>query len=146
LTDGDQLPTIDYLCYYFLPQRLAQIRDLRIHWQMDSIPYLMQLDIERESYGTKAWFQSWDSLRRMTGLRRLHINLEYGRSLWDFVVEKKWNESAEELLSMVKEITAPRDFVIVLPNGQCTTDIDVGNSNCILKICQPETDDTFPDT
>jgi hypothetical protein len=61
----------------------------------------------------------------MTGLRRLHINLGYGRSLWDFVVEKKWNESAEELLSMVKEITAP---------------------NCIFKICQPETDNTFPDT
>jgi hypothetical protein len=81
----------------------------------------------------------------MTGLRRLHINLEYRQSLWDLVVEQKWNETAKELFSMVKEITAPQDFVIILPSRRCTTNIDVGNPRCILRIKELEHIDALPD-
>ena len=45
-----------------------------------------------------------------------------------------WKEREPELLAVVKNITAPRDFVVVLPDRRCTTDVDVGASRCVLKL------------
>jgi hypothetical protein len=80
-----------------------------------------------------AWYQSWSALQKMTGLRRLHINLAHRQTIWDGDIEI-WNRAGTEILSMVKDITAPRDFVIVLPDHRCMMDVDVGNPHCILKI------------
>jgi hypothetical protein len=90
---------------------------------------------ERTSESFKeGWFRSWEALSRLTGLRRLHINLEYIRRSWDPATETMWNETGAEILSKVKDITAPRDFVIYLPDRRCTTDIETGNPRCTLQL------------
>jgi hypothetical protein len=137
-TASDEMPTIDYLSYYFLPQRLVQISDLHIQWELDKMTYLTEYAeyyTERTSEGfTEGWFRSWEALSKLTGLRRLHINLEYTRRSWDPDTEKLWNETGAEILSKVKDIKAPRDFVIYLPDRRCTMDIETGNPRCTLKL------------
>jgi hypothetical protein len=80
------------------------------------------------------WLRSWEALSRMKGLRRLHINLEYAYTVWTPLHEETWKVSGARFLAPAKEITAPRDFVIFLPNRQCATDLDFGNAKCVLKI------------
>lgn len=127
---------MNYLSYFFLPQRLAQIRDLRIHWQIDCISHYVMSELPTPHL--EPWFRSWDALSRLTGLRRLHIDLEYRFTLWSDYYEQMWKERGNELLGTVRAITAPRDFVITLPNSRCTTNLDVGASKCVLKLPEGE--------
>lgn len=126
-----------YLSYYFLPQRLVQIRDLRIHWQLDNLP----IPLNRRLFPADLddWFRSWDAIRKMTGLKRLHVNMEYAFHGWEDFAEARWEESGKEMLTAVKEITAPGDFVVYLPDSKCSTDVDPGNSRCVFKV--PEEDE-----
>jgi hypothetical protein len=133
-TDKDEIPTVDYLSYYFLPQRLVQIRDLRLHWQIDSMSYYSIEDLPEPRL--EPWLKSWEALSKLKGLRRLHINLEYAYTQWTPLHEETWKQSGAQFLAPAKEITAPRDFVIFLPHLQCTTNMDLGNANCVLKTRQ----------
>jgi hypothetical protein len=148
-TDRDEIPTIDYLSYYFLPQRLVQIQDLRIHWQMDSMSYTYYSSDDAllttlPHPNLEPWLKSWEALSRLTGLRRLHINFEYAYNHWSAGHEDMWKKRGTELLAPAKEITAPRDFVIFLPNQNCATDLDVGNPNCVLKVRNDDMHTAFP--
>jgi hypothetical protein len=141
-SDRDEIPTINYLSYYFLPQRLVQVRELRIHWQLDNVPIFAWHGLfpsEKED-----WFRSWEAIRKMTGLRRLHVNLEFAFNGWGGLLgwgddEGKWEEKATEMLAVVKEITAPSEFVVYLPDAKCSTALDPGNSKCVFKV--PEEDE-----
>jgi hypothetical protein len=79
----------------------------------------------------------------MTGLRRLHVNLEFGFNGWGGLMgwgddEGEWEEKATEMLAVVKEITVPSEFVVYLPDGKCSTDLDPGNSKCIFKVLEDD--------
>jgi hypothetical protein len=142
-SDRDEIPTVNYLSYYFLPQRLVQVRELRIHWQLDNVPIFAWHGLfpsEKED-----WFRSWEAIRKMTGLRRLHVNLEFAFNGWGGFLgwgddEGKWEEKATEMLAVVKEITAPSEFVVYLPDAKCSTDLDPGNSKCVFKIPEEHED------
>ncbi|KAF1918433.1 hypothetical protein BDU57DRAFT_198807 [Ampelomyces quisqualis] len=132
-SERDEYPTVHFLSYYFLPQRLAQIRDLHIHWQLDGLAYLPMYNLEprRAEY----WFSPWSSLIRLTGLRRLRIYLDYSQVFWYGVVDHEfWNKTAVQLLRGAKEITAPSTFVVSIPSSQCALGVDVGNSQCIFEV------------
>lgn len=146
-TLSDHLQTIDYLSYYFLPQRLLQIRSLHIDWKIDSLSYhplFGPADINLEP-----WVKSWKIVAQMTGLRRLHVKIGYVSDYWGERLDAIWDEIGAKMLEVVKLITAPKDFVVVLPlrqivvdadvedshlpSGQVVTDIDVGDSHCVLR-------------
>ncbi|KAF2628370.1 hypothetical protein BU25DRAFT_420853 [Macroventuria anomochaeta] len=131
-TWDDDHPTLDYMSYYFLPHRLTQIRALRIDWEVDSFYH----DRHRTTSGLlhlEAWKQSWGALRAMTGLRQLRVVLYFRwRDVLD-CYEDYWKKHELELLDPVKTITAPANFVLVLPDRRCSTNIDMGSSKCILQ-------------
>ncbi|CAO2651865.1 Nn.00g001480.m01.CDS01 [Neocucurbitaria sp. VM-36] len=131
-TDIDEQPTLNYLSYYFLPQRLTQIRNLNIYWELDSFQYFLMTQLFDPVLDH--WFESWNALSKMTGLRHLQITLDFRYGNWSDTYETLWKERGEELLEPIKRITAPRDFVITLPDHRCSTDIDVGDSKCILRL------------
>lgn len=70
----------------------------------------------------------------MVGLRKLHITLyiRWGDELDRY--EELWKTHETELLNPVKAVTAPRDFVLVLPDRRCSIDTDMGESTCILQL------------
>ena len=37
------------------------------------------------------------------------------------------------MLEVVRDITAPKDFVVVLPSRQSVMEIDVGDSRCVFQ-------------
>ena len=39
-----------------------------------------------------------------------------------------------ELLQPLRCIKAPTDFVLVLPDRRCSTDVDLGDSKCVLQL------------
>jgi hypothetical protein len=130
-TQNDEIPTINYLSYYLLPQRLAQIRVLHMHWELDSQPYYLMSDMSDPMQDP--WFKSWDALSKLTGLRRLHINMVFRyNSRSDY--EQLWKARGTMLLEPIKRITAPREFVIVLPDPRCSVELDVGESKCVIKV------------
>jgi hypothetical protein len=99
---------------------------------MSGIPFWV---LDNLSSGpVESWTRSWNALSKLTGLRRLHINLEHPHIHWTDDINQGWKERGAKLLEQAKKITAPRDFVIYLPNQQCATDLDVGESHCVLKI------------
>ncbi|KAF1849455.1 uncharacterized protein K460DRAFT_276323 [Cucurbitaria berberidis CBS 394.84] len=134
-TDAYKQPTLEYLPYYFLPQRLTQIRSVHFFWKMDSHHYYLMthgLDPQMDE-----WLKSWDALSKLTGLQHLHITLSY--TYWSEACKVLWEEHGARLLEPIKMITAPRDFVITLPGRSCSTDMDVGESKCIFRL--PSGDD-----
>ncbi|KAF1359794.1 hypothetical protein EJ07DRAFT_165892 [Lizonia empirigonia] len=133
-TWDDDYPTMDYLSYYFLPHRLTQIRDLRIDWEVDNFYYDAMLGLTPHVTKFEAWEKSWAALCALTGLRKLRIILYFRwRDVRDYY-EGYWKQHEVELLHPVKSITAPTDFVVVLPDRRCSTTVDVGDSKCILQI------------
>ncbi|EFQ94135.1 hypothetical protein CFE70_004912 [Pyrenophora teres f. teres 0-1] len=138
-TDLEDYPTTGYLSYFFLPQRMAQVTNLSIHWDLDHQQYF-QVDLMRERHRCE-WFRSWEALSRLTGLRRLHIKLYFCLDLWEHCYGTFWTQNSRELLEPIKKITAPRDFVITLPNWKCSTKIDVGNSRCVFKLPERDSSD-----
>ncbi|KAH8724101.1 hypothetical protein GQ44DRAFT_618706 [Phaeosphaeriaceae sp. PMI808] len=142
-TNSGQVPTLDYLSYYFRPHRLAAIRNLRIYWQIDRMPYSMitgsLTDSEIPGLYSDAWRKSWDCLSRMSGLRRLDITLSYRDVYYSDFYDYIWTEKAEEWLQPIKAITAPRHFVVTLPSHNCKTNVNVEPSKCVFEL--PEGDD-----
>lgn len=128
-TWDDEHATVDYMSYYFLPHRLTQIRQLRFDWELDTFSYNHHLRAIR----FEAWNHSWSALWSLTGLRKLHISLSFRwRAVLD-CYEECWKDDELELLDPVRSITAPVDFVLVLPDQRCLTDVDMGDSNCVLR-------------
>ncbi|EDU42837.1 conserved hypothetical protein [Pyrenophora tritici-repentis Pt-1C-BFP] len=143
-TSLEDYPTTGYLSYFFLPQRMAQVTNLSIHWDVDYQQYF-QVNLMRERHRCE-WFRSWEALSRLTGLRRLHIKLYFCLDLWDHCYGEFWTQNSRDLLAPIKDITAPRDFAITLPNWRCSTKIDVGNSRCIFKLPERDSSDTDDDS
>ncbi|KAJ4376161.1 hypothetical protein N0V83_001442 [Neocucurbitaria cava] len=140
-TEADEQPTIDYLSYYLLPQRLTQIRDLYFYWELDNYLYGSLASVLEG--GFNQWFQSWDVLSKMAGLRHLNIRLSFRLSRHIDFYDALWKGKGQEILEPVKRVTAPREFVITLPDIRCSTDIDVGESKCIFRL--PKDDATDDD-
>jgi hypothetical protein len=65
-TTTEDYPTISYLSYFFLPQRLTQVRDLHIHCDLDDRcdPHQECLKIVVQ----EDWARAWAVLGKMTGL------------------------------------------------------------------------------
>ncbi|KAH7092043.1 hypothetical protein FB567DRAFT_435680 [Paraphoma chrysanthemicola] len=129
-TDRDEIPTLEHLSWYFLPQRLSQIRDMRIHWPLDSYHFFLSPDVF--PMPQVAWARSWEALSRLTGLQRLHIDVTC-RHLHGSPREL-WQEQGEEFMKMARTIIAPREFVVILSDPECETDYDVGESRCVLRL------------
>lgn len=133
-TWDDDYPTIDYLSYYFLPQRLIQVRDLRIDWEIDSFYFNHHHGITADQLQFAAWKKSWAALQPMAGLRKLHVTFYFR---WRDIIdcyEELWKAHETKLLEPVKSITAPTHFVLVLPDRRCSTNLDVGDSACVLQL------------
>ncbi|KAI4608040.1 hypothetical protein J4E83_009223 [Alternaria metachromatica] len=136
-TDLEDFPTAGYLCYFFQPQRIMQISNLNIEWDLDRNQYF-QVNLMPVHHRVE-WYRLWDGLSKMTGLKRLHIKLYFCLDLWQGCYGEFWEQNSKEILQPVKKITAPREFVINLPNWRCSTEIDTGESNCVFQL--PERDD-----
>jgi len=136
-TDLEDFPTAGYLCYFFQPQRIVQISNLNIEWDLDRNQYF-QVNLMPAHHRVE-WYRLWDGLSKMTGLKKLHIKLYFCLDLWQGCYGEFWEQNSKEILQPVRKITAPRDFVITLPNWRCSTDIDIGESNCVFQL--PERDD-----
>lgn len=80
------------------------------------------------------WLKSWAALSRLKGLRRLHIDLLLYYRDWAGRYDEIWKASGEKLLEVVQIVTVPEDFVVVLPNRQCSTDLPVGESKCKFRL------------
>ncbi|KAL5119628.1 hypothetical protein ACEQ8H_002474 [Pleosporales sp. CAS-2024a] len=130
-TEKDEGPTVDYISYYFLPQRVLQVRHLHIYWQFDNNPYNFVFGISPPSL--EGWLTSWEALSRMTGLQKLHVTLEYPDYNWMENVEDAWREKAVEMLEVVKKIKV-KDFVVYLPDDKWPLDFDTGDSKCLLRL------------
>ena len=89
------------------------------------------------------WDESWNALSKLTGLRHLRVSLIFRYGQWSDYYEQLWKEREKELLDPIKRITAPRDFVLTLPDRRCSTVMDVGDSRCVLRL--PDGDDEAPD-
>ncbi|CAG5162033.1 uncharacterized protein ALTATR162_LOCUS6147 [Alternaria atra] len=131
-TDLEDFPTAGYLSYFFQPQRIVQISNLTIEWDIDRHQYF-NVNLMPDHHRSE-WYRSWDGLSKMAGLRRLHIKFYFCLDLWQGCYGEFWERNSKELLQPIKRITAPRDFLITLPNWQCSTDIDVGESRCVFKL------------
>jgi hypothetical protein len=83
------------------------------------------------------WSKTWKALSRLTGLRRLHIDLVFRYTHPD-EFEEYWKDKGTKLLEPVKLITWPRDFVVTLPDARCTTNVDVGKSRCVFEVKREE--------
>lgn len=120
-----------------LPQRMAQIRDVLVHWQLDSAKNLDVFFSSRSEL--EPWFQTWRGLTQFTGLRRLHVHLKLYPNAWSEFLHRFWNSGAKDMLAPVCEITAPDDFVIFVPREDFLVDLDFGDSKCVLKVDSLET-------
>jgi len=90
------------------------------------------------------WVESWICLSRLTGLRSLHVVLQYQyNSIGDFFT-LMWKDRELELMAPFRTITAPREFVVTLPDRRCTMDMDVTPSRCVLELPAGESDVELP--
>ena len=48
--------------------------------------------------------------------------------------EEVWKPNEDILLEPVGAITAPSDFVLVLPDRRCSVNVDLGDSRCVLQL------------
>ena len=138
-TDTELIITVDYFSHYFLPQRLALVRSLYFYWDLENMHYPALTLMPHPRFDE--WVQTWNNLRKLTGLRRLHVKLgfRYGFPPDDF--ESFWKSNRLQFLAPVKTITAPADFVVTLPDPTCSTvGVDVGDSRCIFEL--PVSDET----
>lgn len=85
---------------------------------------------------SRLWYDSCDALARMRGLHELVIRLNFGflRDHGRGALLRQWVDIQEELFAPVKAVTAPRSFVIVLPDQNCSTELDVGATNCVFQV------------
>ncbi|KAF2029262.1 hypothetical protein EK21DRAFT_68098, partial [Setomelanomma holmii] len=145
-TYGEDVSTLHYLSWAFLPQRVAQIRDLRIWWKLDEASFELTSisSIDYMTAARRAWCENWDALSRLTGLRRLRVDLHSQFRPGDGFYESYWKDTGEHLSEAIKSVTIPQDFVVILPNRTCNIDIDLGDSKCVLKLPEDPRHTTMP--
>lgn len=122
------------MSYYFLPQRLVQVQDLTIDWEIDSFYFHHHHGITADQLYFAAWKKSWAAISALIGLRKLHINLWFR---WRNVIdcyEEVWKPNEKQLLEPANSITVPRQFVLVLPDHRCSINVDMGESRCVLRL------------
>ena len=127
---------LPHLTSLLLPQRLNSIRHLRINWSVDHYIYRTNPDFTE-------WFAGWDSLCKLEGLHYLHIRIRNSHLLNDCDAEIEeffyegwdaWNTHSTAMFEPVKRVKALKKFVVTLPNTKCSTDFDVGTSNCQFRL------------
>ncbi|EUC34702.1 hypothetical protein COCCADRAFT_92834 [Bipolaris zeicola 26-R-13] len=131
-TDMEDYPTMGYLPYFIQPQRMNQITNLRIDWDLDRHGFF-QVDLMPQAHRDE-WNRTWDVLGRMNGLRTLHIRLFFFLDLWLQCYGDFWEQNGKALLEPITKMTAPKDFVVTLPDWRCSTDLDVGKSRCVFQL------------
>ncbi|KAF2451954.1 hypothetical protein P171DRAFT_468363 [Karstenula rhodostoma CBS 690.94] len=119
-------PTLLYLPYFILPQRLNQLRRLYIHWNLS--PNVGRIGIADQTLDW--WKECWHFLSTLQGLNELLIRFqsrEDEQSRWD------WEPLEAQLGECVRKIRVKKRFVVVLPfpeNGIGNLHLDVGESKC----------------
>ena len=110
--------------HLLLPARLSQIRSFRLEWDISDFTSTC-FDFVFLGHG-----ELWEALGRLTGLRRLEIELhkEYCYN------HQVWVDRQSAFLEPVKTITAPSVFVITLPDPRCSAEMDRGETNCVLRL------------
>ncbi|KAH3913743.1 hypothetical protein HBI56_079680 [Parastagonospora nodorum] len=122
-------PTIKLLSYYFLPQRLQLVRDLRIHWSFCP--------------DSESWLEDWKAISKMKGLQRLHVTVTnpwLGRP--GHSTDDTWRDKLTEIMAAVRNITAPGDFVLYVPDIkwlEWSADVDLGDSKCVFRMAEEPT-------
>jgi hypothetical protein len=75
-------------------------------------------------------------LSRLRGLKRLHVSLDCPAGLHRELTEEAWRERKAEMLTAMKKITAPSDFVLYLSDKEWLMDVDLGDSKCVFKLSE----------
>lgn len=137
-TASEQISTINYLSYFTLPHRLTMIRDLRIYWEVDSYYQDIFRAVSKDSERVH-WLATWTSISSLTGLQRLHVRLVFSSLQLTFFLnnDEVWNSHAPALLGAIPKIAA-RKFVITLPSDQNSTEIQLQNPQCVLRLPSQE--------
>jgi hypothetical protein len=127
-------PTLLYLPYFILPQRLNQLRRLYIHWNLS--PITGQIGIADETLTW--WKECWHFLSTLRGLHELLIRFQSRdeqHSRWD------WVPLEAQLGECISRITVRKRFLVVLPFSESVIgnpDFDVGESRCEVRVAQRE--------
>lgn len=137
-TASEQIPTINYLSYFTLPHRLTMIRHLRFYWEIDSYHHNVFRTVSKGSKVTQ-WLVTWTSIARFTGLQHLHVRLVFSslQLAFFFDSDQVWETNGPALLGAIPKITA-KDFVIILPSNQNSTEIQLQNPHCVLRLPSQE--------
>ncbi|KAF1965921.1 hypothetical protein BU23DRAFT_603849 [Bimuria novae-zelandiae CBS 107.79] len=121
-------PTLLYLPYFILPQRLNEPRYLYIHWILDP-PEIRHIGI---SHATNFWWKEcWGFLAKLPGLHELLIRFE-GRD--EQHLRWGWAPLEAGLAEYISKIHVRKRFVVVLPFPDGNLDLDVGDSTCDIII------------
>jgi hypothetical protein len=111
---------------------LTRIRSLSIYWELESTHYNKVPGAVVPNQ--PAWDRSWAALGQMSGLRRLHIVIASRSRPWTDSSLQQWEGVCAGVLSGIRTITAPSDFVVTLPDRGCSTALDVGDSRCVFEL------------
>ncbi|KAL5392157.1 hypothetical protein DPSP01_000677 [Paraphaeosphaeria sporulosa] len=127
-------PTLLYLPYFILPQRLNQLRRLYIHWNLS--PSTLHIGIADE---TLAWWKEcWHFLSTLQGLNELLIRFQCRdgeHSRWD------WAPLEAQLADYIKKIRVKKRFVVVLPFPESAIGnmyLDGEESRCEVRVAERE--------
>ena len=101
------------LPHFLLPARIEAIRTLRFEWMMAKPPFWIGGDHERKfREHEREWHDVWRALASMRHLRSLHVKLIADTGL---LVDSPWRMEAERIFRPVAAVTAPEDFLLLLP-------------------------------
>jgi hypothetical protein len=126
---------LPHLPKFLVPQRLNSIRHLRLNWSVDRYLYSTTPDLTE-------WFAAWESLIQLQGLHYLHIRTRNTHLLNDYNAEVEdfyftgwnvWDSHTTEMFEPVTRMKVLKNFVITLPHAKCSTDFDIGTSNCVFR-------------
>jgi hypothetical protein len=108
------------------------VRGLHIHCDLDDRgdPHQEYLRVVVQ----EDWARAWAVLGKMTSLRHLHII--FACNIWNQPeeIEVLWAPVMTEVLKPIGTITAPSEFTIRLPDWRCSTDFEIGDSKCVVKL------------
>ncbi|KAF2197640.1 hypothetical protein GQ43DRAFT_466258 [Delitschia confertaspora ATCC 74209] len=93
---------------------LNYIRTLRLRWRIRGLPFYRRVN-EHNTLAypedTAQWLKAWEILKRMEGLRNLHVVLSDPRGLW----KEKWVDVQGEMLEETRDVCLRGRFELVLP-------------------------------
>lgn len=103
-----------YMPDLFLPRRLDVLSSLHLLWHLREVPIVpTKTDSHikiKTNYNDSSWVAIWHNIASLKGLQHLRVELEISR-LW----APDWTQLERMVLEPVKDVTAPKDFVLVLP-------------------------------